>query len=417
MSEFSGFSAGVAPQLSQQPVLGADGMPGQALAVEDAQVMDRAEFDRMFNGRMGDDATSQALAVPDDPLTAMDAQLAQQVDENGQPLQAHLVNEAEIRAWLDEYHAWKNADDLSQPLMEKFVSATVDGQSYRIPVSEAVRGYQRASDYSNKLRELYAFRDELQRREAGLQKLLMDMDKGQSFLDAMVFLGKFKGFSEAAIIYGTQLDAERRMTPEQRAVHIELRRQRAAMQQLEIENRNLRGAQQAQQAQQQPQGNGPNHDQVRQIYMQQLSLLAPKIADRLGFVATPYARGEFERHFENMLPSIQGQDLTSEFVERVIRATMESVDAQLQRSGFVLPQPQVSQNGQAGQQAHHSQGQYRAPAGQPQGGQWAARSGNGQQNRQLPPVSQLPGPSQPRQQRQERMRIGDFGRAIQGKPV
>lgn len=405
VGEFGAFSAGIQPQLSQKPVFGADGQQGQPINVQNVEVLDRGydapdPFDALYGG---EDAKSLTLAVPDDPLA---------LDENGQPMQqsaegqvhqAHVVTEAEVRAWLDEYHGWRNADDLAEPLMDKFVVAQVDGQRYRIPVREAIKGYQLHSDYSNKLREVYAFRDQLLQQEAGLQKLLRDMEQGQTFLDAMVFLNKFKGFSEAAIIYGTQLDAERRMTPEQREVHKALRAQRAALQRLEIENRNLRA--QSAPRQEQPQQNGPTNEQMQQIYMQQLAHIAPRVADKLGFVPTPYAKDEFERHFQQMLPSIVGQDLTSEFVETVMRATMESVDAQLARSGFA---PQ-----QAQQPAAAPQGQPRVPAGSPQGGQWAGQ----QRQRQLPPVSQVPGPSQPAQQRAQRMRIGDFGRAIQGKPV
>ena len=281
VGEFNAFSAGIMPQLSQQPVHGADGIPGQGIAVQNAEVLDRGyenqdSFTLPFEGV---DAQGQALAVE-----------GQQYDEQGQPiqpepaLQAHIVNEAEIRAWLEERHQWVAADDLPDPFMGKFVTARVDGQSYRIPVSEAVKGYQLHADYSNKLRELYAYRDQLQQREAGLQKLLMDMDDGQKFLDAMVWLGKFEGFSKAAIIYGTQLDAERRMTPEQREIHKAMRAERAYRQRLEIEVRNLRAQQQPQQAQQQQ---GPTADQIRDIYMQQLVHIAPRVQEKLGFVPTP----------------------------------------------------------------------------------------------------------------------------------
>src|SRR5262245_221188 len=393
VGEFNAFSAGIMPQLSQQPVHGADGVRGQGISVQNTEVLDRGyepapdPFDAQFSGQ---DATAQALAVEN-----------QQYDEQGnpveQPLQAHIVNEAEIRGWLDERNAWIQSDDLPEPFHDKFVTARVDGKNYRIPVSEAVKGYQLQADYSNKLRELYAYRDNLQQRENGLQKLLMDMDDGQKFLDAMVFLGKFDGFSKAAIIYGTQLDAERRMTPEQRQVHQALRAQRAQLQRLEIENRNLRARTQPAPNPQQ----GPTNEQIQQIYIQQLTHIAPKVAAKLGFVASPMAQREFELHFNNMLPSIQGQDLTSEFVETVMIAAMQSVDAHLQRSGY----------GPANQNAEPPRQQPRVPAGQPQGGQW-------QRRQQLPPVSQLSGPSSGAQPpRQQRMRIGDFGALVAPRPT
>jgi len=393
VGEFNAFSAGIMPQLSQQPVHGADGIPGQSIDVQNAEVLDRGyDAPDPFAPFEGQDAQAQALAVE-----------GQQYDEQGQPieqpLQAQVLNMEEVRGYLDQRQKWLEADDLPDEFNDKFVTARVDGKAYRIPVSEAVKGYQLHADYSNKLRELYQYRDSLQAREAGLQRLLTDMDDGQKFLDAMVFLGKFDGFSKAAIIYGTQLDAERRMTPEQRQVHQALRAQRAALQRLEIENRNLR----AQTAPRQTEQQGPTNEQVQQIYIQQLTHIAPKVASKLGFVNTPFAQAEFERHFNNMLPSIQGQDLTSEFVERVMLAAMQSVDAHLQRSGYAPPQ--------AAAQPAAPQGQPRVPAGNPQGGQWAGR------RPQLPPVSQLPGSSSGVQPpRPQRARIGDFPTSVARRP-
>lgn len=410
VGEFNAFSAGVQPQLWQTP--GADGMPGTPIAAR-AEVMDRPidandPFSPLDNGL---DAQAQALALSDEPDPL--APLPPEGEE--QPLQAQTINADEIRAWLNERQQWIDSDDLPDPFYAKFGVATVNGQRYRIPVSEAFKGYQRNEDYSNKLREMYAYEQQLQQREAGLQKLLTDMDDGQKFLDAMVFLGKFEGFAKAAIIYGTQLDAERRMTPEQRQVYQAMRAERARSQRLEMELRALRGQQQAQQQQPAQQPQGPTSEQVQQIYMQQLAHIAPKIAAKLGFVNTPIAQMEFERHFNARLPSIAGQDLTSEFVEDVMSAAMESVEAHLQRSGY------APVNAGAPAQPTAAQGQPRVPSGNPRGGQWTRaqqQAAAAQQRRQeLPPVSQLPGPSQPTQNggRPQRARIGDFDRGVRGR--
>lgn len=393
------------PQFAQTP--GADGLPGQQISLQNAQVIERPidpndPFSPLDNGM---DAQAQALALSDEPDP-----LAPIAPDDEQPLQAQTINAEEIRAWLNERQQWIESDDLADPFMGKFVVATVNGQRYRVPVSEAVKGYQRNEDYSTKLREMYAYEQSLQQREAGLQKLLTDMDAGQTFLDAMVFLGKFKGFSEAAIIYGTQLDAERRMTPEQRQIHQALRAERAERKRMEIELRTLRGQQQSlQQQPQQPQG--PTSEQVQQIYMQQLAHIAPRVAAKVGFVNTPIAQAEFERHFNARLPTIAGKDLTSEFIEDVMVAAMESVEAHLQRSGFVRPQ-EPNQAPPA---------QPRVPAGQREGGQWAARQAQiaAQRRQELPPVSTGQGPTQPHPggngQRPTRARIGDFDLAVRGR--
>lgn len=409
VGDFSGFSAqGMPgqPQLSQSPTTpGADGLPGQQISLQNAQVIERPidpndPFSPLDNGL---DASAQALALSDEPDP-----LAPIPPESDQPLQAQTINAEEIRAWLNERQQWLESDDLPDQFLGKFGVATVNGQRYRIPVSEAFKGYQRNEDYSNKLREMYAYEQQLQMREAGLQKLLADMDRGESFLDAMVFLGKFKGFSEAAIIYGTQLDAERRMTPEQRQVHQALRAQRAELKRLEIENRTLRAQGQAQQQQPQQQ-QGPTSEQVQQIYMQQLAHIAPKAAAKVGFVNTPMAQAEFEKHFNMRLPSIAGRDLTSEFVEDVMQAAMESVEAHLQRSGYVKPQDLTPPTA----------AQPRVPAGQRDGGQWAAQQRQlaAQRRQELPPVSTGAGPTQPitNGQRPQRARIGEFDRGVRGR--
>jgi len=409
VGDFSGFSAQGMPQMSQSPVTpGADGIPGQQIALQNAQVIDRPQnpndpFSPLDNGL---DAQSQALALSDEPDPL--APLPPEGEE--QPLQAQTINAEEIRAWLNERQQWIESDDLPEPFMSKFGVATVNGQRYRIPVSEAFKGYQRNEDYSNKLREMYAYEQTLQQREAGLQKLLTDMDRGESFLDAMVFLGKFKGFSEAAIIYGTQLDAERRMTPEQRQIHQTLRAERAERKRMEIELRSLRAQnQQSQQPQQQPQG--PSNEQVQEIYLQQLKYLGPKAAQKVGFVNTPIAQQEFERHFNARLPTIAGRDLTSEFIEDVMVAAMESVEAHLQRSGYVRPQDPPLPAAQSSQP--------RVPAGVPQGGQWAAaqRAQAAQRRQELPPVSTGAGPTQPitNGNRPTRARIGEFDRGVRGR--
>lgn len=400
VGEFNGFSAGIMPQQSGQPLLGQDGIPGQQIAVQDRGLMGEQVLDPNDPFFAGQDAQAQALATVDDPFAPVDPD-AQQRQQQDDAIRAEVMTAQEVKAAYEQFIQWRDADDLADPLMEKFVTAQVDGQRYRIPVREAVKGYQLHSDYSNKLRELYQYKQNLEQREAGLQKMLNDMDDGQKFLDLMVFLNKFKGFSQAAIIYGTQLDAERRMTPEQRQVHQQMRAQRAYLQKLELENRQL----QARMApQQRPQQQGPTNEQVYQVYMQQLAHIVPRVQQKLGFVASPYAQAEFERHFNQMLPTIVGQDLTSEFVERVMRASMESVDAQLRASGYAPPPrpnappaPQQQQNFQ-----RQSNGQF---AGQPQQ----------QGRRQLPPAGQLPGPGTPaQQQRPQRARIGDFDRGVRG---
>lgn len=107
------------------------------------------------------DASAQALAVDDsapaDVITNEEA-----------------MREREERLRMHE--EWTKSDDLAEPFHQKFVVATIDGQKYRIPVAEAVAGYQRNSDYSNKLRQVYDFERKLKAQFQGLQALLADLD-------------------------------------------------------------------------------------------------------------------------------------------------------------------------------------------------------------------------------------------------
>lgn len=337
----------------------------------------------------GEDAQSQALAIDD----SANAEVVEGADEQQQA--ANALTEADVRRMLDEYRAWADADDLAHPLMGKFVVATVDGQRYRIPVEEAVKGYQRNSDYSNKMRQWSQLKAEVEGQQRGMQRFMADLDDGQTFLDAMMRIGKMEGFHRAAMIYGTQLAAERKMTPQERQVYQELRRMRARSRQLELDNARLTqvAEQRAQQQAQLQPPQGPSYD----IYMQQLQHLIPRVAERIGFEATPLAMREFEAHFANLLPSLQGGDVTSDFVETCMLAAQESVAKHMQ-AGYVQPEP-------PSQAPAYS----RAPNG---------RFSRGQQQQQaVPPASRVAGVPGTAPQRATRAKIGDFDRAVRGRPV
>lgn len=280
--------------------------PAQQITLQDPSLVGRGEPDAPFEGfEPSWDAQAQALAVDDSQ-------------------QAEVMSEADAAKWRAEYDSWKSADDLPEPFMQKFGTVTIDGQRYRIPVSEAFQGYQRQSDYSMKLREVYKMRDQVQSQFQGLQRLMSDLDDGQRFLDAMVAIKKFPGFHQAAIIYGKQLDAEQRMTPEQRAVIGQNRALRAETQRLNMVNQQLQ--QQVQQVQQQVQ----QPSRSEQMLFNQLAQIVPKAAELVRWVDSPAARREFELHMENMLPSLEGKDITTEFVASVMQAAMQSIQAHLQ---------------------------------------------------------------------------------------
>lgn len=312
-----------------------------------------------FRETLGEDAQSLALTVPDEHGEVDDA-------VEGEVLEGEELA-AERARLFHQYSEWEKLDDLAEPLMTKLVPVTVNGERYRIPVSEAAGGFMMQQDYSDKLRQLYEFKAQIEARERGMNNFLAALDKGATFLEMMGYLGKFEGFAQAAIIYGTQLDAEQRMTPEQREVVSRERAARARAHQLEIELNQLKAQMQQQQQ--------PQRSRTEEYYIMQLKQMVPTAIARLEkrgikWESTQWADEIFEAHWRNMLPAIDGKDLTTDHVFNVLMAAAQEI------------------------QRRTAAGQVRAP----KPGAAAA----------LPPVSGLQGPTQPGPRRQKRARIGDI---------
>jgi hypothetical protein len=313
-----------------------------------------------FRQRLGDDAQAQALAI-------------QQPDPSNE---GEVVDSDEARAEMasrfKQWDEWEKADDLAEPLTQKLVTVTVDGERYRIPVSEAVNGYMMQSDYSEKLRQLYSFRDQLQREKQGLDYVMSQLDKGDTFLDMMVQLGKFEGFAQAAIIYGTQMDAEQRMSPEQREVVQRERAQRARANKLEMRLRQL----EQQLAQQQQ----PQRTRSEEYLFNQLNVMMPQAVQRIAkrgheYIDSPLTRQIFERNWATMIENLGGKDLTTEFVENVLMSVIQDVQ-KMAKAGYIQAPKQST----------------------------AAA--------QLPPMSSLQGPTQPGKRRGQRERIGNISTMV-----
>lgn len=315
-----------------------------------------------FRRQLGEDAQAQALALPQDQ--GVDGDVMDGDDAR-----------SEMDARFKQWDEWEKADDLAEPLQQKLVTVTVDGERYRIPVAEAVNGYMMQSDYSEKLRQVYEFRDQLFAQKRGFDNLLAAMDKGESFLDMMVYLGKFEGFAQAAIIYGTQMDAEQRMSPEQREVVQRERAARARANKLEMEVRRL-NAQLAQQQQ-------PQRSRGEEYLFSQLNAMMPQAIGRMAkrgveWVDSPLTRSIFERNWATMIQTLDGRDLTTDFVENVLMSVLQDV-SKMAKAGHI-PQPRPS----------------------------AAAS-------QLPPVSGLQGPTQAAPRRQKRERIGNMSTLVHNR--
>lgn len=249
--------------------------------------------------------------------------LAGEVDEYGNFIDAEVMSQDETNAWRQEYDQWKQSAELAEPLQQKLVTVQVNGQKFQVPVSEAVKGYQLQSYTTHRLRQLKEFEQTLLARENGMKMALVAMntsqDGGVAFYDTMIRLGTFPGFRAAAMKLGLEMDAERRMSPEQRQAMSIMRSQKARQMQLEQENVRLR--QIAERIEQQ------KPDQQKERVRNQIAGLLPAIAQKIGWEDSGKAREEFEYHFATRMEMLQGGDVTPEFLEDVMLAAMESVAA------------------------------------------------------------------------------------------
>lgn len=301
IGDFNSFSAGlpVHTEPSQQPA------PRPTLQrSEDAN--------DPWSPLVGEDAQGQAIVVDD-------SQPSQVLDDKTQD---------DYDTWKTSHEQWQAlqmADDLPQDLSSKFVTVSVNGVKERVPVSEAIAGYMMQRDYSNGKRDLQVYEAGLIQRENGLRRFLADLDQGPTFLDAMVAIGKFPGFHQAALIYGTQLAAEQQMSPQQREIHKTNRALDARAKQLARENAALQARLQGVQQQDQQ---APT---VERIY-HQCAQLIPKAAKLTGFVDSELHKKCFEYHFDKLLPTLKNGDISTEFLVMVMKAAMQEADILISQS-------------------------------------------------------------------------------------
>lgn len=312
----------------------------------------------------GEDAQAQALAFPiDDDERAAPAGFEDD-DPSGDVMDSGAAS-AEMRSRFKQWEEWDKSDNLGEPLLQKLVPVTVDGESYRVSVQEAANGYMMQSDYSDKLRQLYELKSQLDARERGMNNFLEALDKGDSFLRMIQYVGKFQGFAEAAIIYGTQLDAERNMSEEQRRVVGAERQARARADALEIELRQVR-AQLAEKTQ-------PQQTRGERYIEQQLISMVPQAIERLArqnmkWEPSPWAQSIWEKHWAQMMPALEGRELSTEHVMNVFMASIQDIRKQT-RAGNILPPKQL-----ASTQLPPVSGMSGAVQGAPNGGRPAKRA-------------------------------------------
>jgi hypothetical protein len=304
----------------------------------------------------------QDTGVPPNPYEQQNAQGdALAVDDS---IMAEPISQEQYARDYQELKAKWDSPELPEELLGRLGPAMIDGQKYMIPVSEAFKGYQRNCDYSNKLAEVSQVRNETMQMRQGMQNLVNDLGNGETFRRAMRALGPaaVKGFHEAAKLHAIEWNALQQMPPQQRAVYERNQEMEQRLYQMEMQNQRLAMQAQQQQAQQ--------PDRQTMYIANQLAQMAPLAMKRVGLEPSPFAEQIFQTHFANMMETLNGGDLTTDFVTQVMQATKETVDAYVAKS-----QQQIQQ-----------------------------------QARQLPPVQKLPGAAPPRGQQgvPERARLSDF---------
>ena len=136
---------------------------------------------------------------------------------------------------------------------------------------------------------------------------------------------------------------------------------------------------QAQLAQQQQ----PQRTRGEEYLYNQLQVMMPQAIARMAkrgyeWVDSPLTRNIFERNWATLIQTLDGRDLTTEFVENALMSVMQDVQ-KLAKGGYITPQ---------------------RPS--------AAAA-------QLPPVSGLQGPTQSAPRRQKRERIGNMSTMVNGR--
>lgn len=265
--------------------------------------------------------------------------------ESGETTPAEVMTsedaDAEMRARYDEWKAFMEGDDLGEPLHGKFVTATIDGEKVRVPVSEAIQGYQRNRDYTNNMRQFHQLQREVQVERTGYHQVLQSLQSGgQPFLRLVEYLGPaaFKSFHEAALEYGNQLAAEEQMTPQQKAVYQHARQQEHRARMLEMQNAQLQ-AQLQQSAQ-------PEPAKERTAIENALAQMIPRAVDSLKrqgveWFDDAHSRSVFEQHFAIRTQGMDPSQLSTSLLEGIFRSAAEEIQHQVLSARASAPAPLV----------------------------------------------------------------------------
>jgi hypothetical protein len=350
----------------------------------------------------------------------IDSEVARVAQLSAQDAQAHREDEPiEAEATLVEddprtkadprYKQWKEAfeqlsalargGDLPETSEAWLVPMDFgEGRRGRLTIKELKRGWLREADYHRKLTAVHEQRRSNEAWESGLTQMTQAMcgGEGQAFIQAMQLMpGAYETFIKAALIWGFQADAWRRMPESER--QLAQQRQQLAAENARLRMQNQQLAQQNQQVQQtQP---NPTGD----FYRHQLEQMLPIAAKILEQEGTPYIDNRHTQiiardtwaGFAEDFRNTPGKELTTDMVVEVLRSIMQQAEDIARRSGPYVPAaaqqvPPVART---------------APAPSSQIARQAGAPNYGSQNQARPPAQNG---------RQTRARIGDISHINRG---
>jgi hypothetical protein len=251
---------------------------------------------------------------------------------------------ANYEAWKKSHEQWEalgKLDDLPDTLANKFRFITLpNGRKQRVTVQELERGYLRQNLLTQRLEEVYAFKAQLERTQRGMNAVQAALSGGNAgqFLDMITYLRAFDTFHAAALMYGEQLDKERRMDPEKKQMLHALRAAEAERQRALIEANNMRQLLAQQQSQQQQQ---LSPDQA--YYQNQLHQMLPRAAALMEAEGTPWIQSDlsnevFDRHMKVFAQGFDG-NLTTEALKEVMVGAMQEVAEWIDKGYVPTPVP------------------------------------------------------------------------------
>lgn len=306
--------------------------------------------DRAIERHKGIDAEAEQVHDLSDPNAGDDdaLEVEAQVLDHEDADDEWNSRSAEYKKIVEQWNALNAGDDLPEALANKFVVVPVldaegrpTNRMTRTTIQELAGNRLRQADYTRKLREVYAYKEQLDQQARGMQVVQTALGSGDAatFLNMIEYLQAFPTFHRAALMYGERLDRERRMSPEQRQMLQALRQSEAEKQRLAVEATNLRAhLQQAQQGIQQQQAPAdPGH------YGAQLSQMLPRAFAEMEAEGTPYVdslltKDIWQRHWQVFVHDFDGE-LSTAKVKEVARGVMQEFQEYASRGLIPTPQP------------------------------------------------------------------------------